>query len=447
MKSTIFHSYLCLLPLLLLRTGDAFSVTRTQSNTAKTGNAMMGLQHPRQRSRRLLMEQNVLSSEIDAAVLDCDDDDDENTDDPGSNPLGPVRAPLKFIGPYIGLGLNFPYLSTSSQRERNLTGIALDFVLDTAANINTLNAQVGQELELDIVGEAPGGISASGTMAGGHTFLLGSCELEGLNRDEDKFIFMENLTASALPVASPAAAGLLAMPFFHCFEGGVEFDWVVGGATNLKDGLQVPPSVTFYGSAEESSDLRRDMTRISIEELPVTRLPKVNLQINGVTIPALFDTGSPVTVINAQAAQEAGISTIGIGDISSSSDKSKDNNGSFNPLAGIAKKIKDAQATANAAARGDILSLAGTAGERVDLIKSSGPVEIQLASSSEDGNGDDHSRVVSFDRRQIYVGNIPGLAALDALGDDAPPAAVLGMDVLRSKPKMLLVACDQAVYL
>lgn len=366
--------------------------------------------------------------------------------------MGPVRAPLKFIGPYIGLGLKFPYLSTSSQRTRNLTGIALDFVLDTAANINTLNAQVGQELELEIVGEAPGGISASGAMAGGHTFLLGSCELEGLDRDEDEdgmFIFMENLTASALPVASPAAAGLLAMPFFHCFEGGVEFDWGVGdgGGADLKDGLQVPPSMTFYGSADESSYLRTNMTRILIEELPVTRLPKVNLQINGVTIPALFDTGSPVTVINAQAAQKAGVSTtIDLGDVPSSSDKSKGNNGSFNPFAGIAKKIKDAQATANAAARGDIISLAGTAGERVDLIKSSGPVDIQLVSSSKDDNRDGHNSVVSFDSRQIYVGNIPGLAALDALGDDAPPAAVLGLDVLRSKPRMLLVACDQEVY-
>ena len=47
---------------------------------------------------------------------------------------------------------------------------------------------------------------------------------------------------------------------------------------------------------------------------------------------------------------------------------------------------------------------------------------------------------VSFDSRQVYGGNIPGLALLDALDDDAPPEAVLGMDELRSKQRMLLLA-------
>lgn len=60
-----------------------------------------------------------------------------------------VRAPLKFVGPYPCLALRFPHLATSSQRSRNETGISLDFVLDTAANTNTINAQVATGTKLD----------------------------------------------------------------------------------------------------------------------------------------------------------------------------------------------------------------------------------------------------------------------------------------------------------
>jgi hypothetical protein len=73
--------------------------------------------------------------------------------------------------------LNFPDLATASQRSQNISGVALDFVLDTNANINTLNGQVAQEFKLEIVDEAPGGVSASGPIAGGHIYMLGSCEL------------------------------------------------------------------------------------------------------------------------------------------------------------------------------------------------------------------------------------------------------------------------------
>ena len=342
---------------------------------------------------------------------------------------GPVRAPLKFIGPYIGLGLNFPDLATASQRSKNATGIALDFVLDTAANINTLNGQVAQELDLEIVDEAPGGVSVSGPIAGGHTYMLGSCELEGLPKDQ-QFVFMENLTASALPVASPAAAGLLSLPFFHCFEGGVEFDWQ-GKVEVGQDGQEqrLPPSVTFYDSADNSASLRQDMAKVSIREIPITRLPKVTLNINGVKIPALFDTGSPITVLNAQAAEKAGVKSI---DFNANGNDKKDS-GFFG---GITNKFKEAQAKAQAAARGDVLAIAGMEGQPIDLIKSEEEVNVSL--------GDDD--VVDFGKRNVYVGNIPGLAALNALGDDSPPGAVLGMDVLRSKSKMLLVARDGEVY-
>jgi hypothetical protein len=247
---------------------------------------------------------------------------------------------------------------------------------------------------------------------------------------------MENLTASALRVASPAAAGLLSLPFFYCFEGGVEFEWK-GKVEIGEDGQEqrLPPSVTFYDSPDDSVHLRKDMTAVAIKEIPITRLPKVNLCINGVTIPALFDTGSPVTVLNAQAAEKAGVKTVNIGNDGNEDKKSS----GFNPFGGIAYKLKDAQAKAQAAARGDVLTIAGSGGGAVDLVKSDSKVDVSLPSKS----GDDS---VDFESCNIYVGNIPGLAALNALGDDSPAGAVLGMDILRSKPKMLFLARDGEVY-
>jgi hypothetical protein len=39
-------------------------------------------------------------------------------------------------------------------------------------------------------------------------------------------------------------------------------------------------------------------------------LPSVTIKVNGVEMKALLDTGSPITVLNAQAAKLAGIETV-----------------------------------------------------------------------------------------------------------------------------------------
>lgn len=345
-----------------------------------------------------------------------------------------VRAPLKYLGPYPALGLRFPNLATAAQRARNVSGIALDFILDTAANTNTINGQVAQELQLEVVGEALPGIGSSGVMSGGHTYNLGDTQLEGSmapvtgeNEDDmEPFLFMQNLTASALPVASPASAGLLSLAFLYCFEGGVEFNW--GRPERISDGQLVdPPSVTFFAEKDSSSQKAIEgMSRVKIEPIPLTQLPFVMLKINGAEIPALLDTGSPVTVLNSQAAHQAGIETISL----PSSD-------SKNPFAAVANRLKEAQAMAKAAAEGKVLTIAGMNGP-VNLLKSLEPTEISVV----DVNGE----MVSIGTSHVFVGDIPGLVALNGIGVDAPPAIVLGMDVLRRRPKMILRAQDNEVY-
>jgi len=336
-----------------------------------------------------------------------------------------VQAPLKYIGPYPCLALRFPELATPSQQKRNISGISLDFVVDTAANTNTINGQVAKELGLKIVGEAPGGLGSQGAISGGATYLLGDAQLEGLPTEED-VIFMTNLTAAALPVANPATAGLLSLAFLYTFPGGVEFTW---GAVDADGTITTRPSIAFYGEEDVSAAVD-GMVRVPIRPLPITNLPSVIIHINGVSMPALLDTGSPVTVMNAQAAKVAGVEMV-----HTETEPKKSNN----PFGAIVNNMKASQAQAQAAASGEVLAIMGSNGKRVELRKSLDKVHVAL-------EGSDAEHVVDFGKGNIYVGDLPGLAAMNAIGVEAPPAVVLGMDVLRTKPSMFLRARQNEVY-
>ena len=328
-----------------------------------------------------------------------------------------VRAPLKFMGPYPCLGLRFPNLATTAQRARNESGVTLDFVLDTAANTNTINAQVAQAINLNVTGQALPGMGSAGPIQGDlPTFYLGDAQLEGLGND----IFMQNLTASALPIASPASAGLLSLAFFQSIPGGIEFDWRGDAESNQ------PPSLVFYASDDAAINVTKKLQCVPITRIPVTELPSVKVEINGQVFPALLDTGSPVTVLNSAAAKQAGIQTVVPQDSSLQS---------RNPLAALQGRWQQARATS----QGQVLSIFGANGKRVNLVQSNENVIVRLPTVNEDD-------VVDFDASHVYVGDLPGLAALQGLGVDAPPAVVLGMDVLRRKRRMFFRPLENEVW-
>lgn len=331
-----------------------------------------------------------------------------------------ISSLLKFFGPYPSLALRFPALSTSAQRDRNVTGISLDFVLDTAANTNTINAQVANELQLDNVGSALPGFGASGAIDGGDTYLLGNCTLDLPNKE----LFMTDLTASALPVASPATAGLLGVGFLNCFEGGVKFEW--GGGIS---GGQ--PMVTFYGDESDAKNQIDSMTRIPIDVIDKIFLPSVMMNINGVEIPALLDTGSPVTVLNAPAADLAGLTSITL-----ESDNQKEDGG-FNPFKKFSDNLKATQSLAQAVSTGDILVVGGSDGQQIQLRLSTDSVKISLGSEE----------TISFPSTRVYIGDLPGLKAIEGMDESKPtPAAVLGMDVLKRLPTMFYRGVQNEVY-
>ena len=81
----------------------------------------------------------------------------------------------------------------------------------------------------------------------------------------------------------------------------------------------------------------------------------------------------------------------------------------------------------NAAANGEVLIVGGADGP-VRLVKSAGDVTI-CAGAEEWG-------VPFGDDCKVYVGELPGLAALAGLGAEAGPAVVLGTDTLRKRERM-----------
>lgn len=318
-----------------------------------------------------------------------------------------IRAPLKFVGPYPALALTFPDLATSSQRSKNMTGISLDFVLDTAANVNTINAQVAEELELEEVGQALPGLGTAGLISGGTTYSLGDAQLEGVGN----FTFMTNLTASALPVASPATAGLLSLAFFQSIDG-VDLDW-----DRNPESIH---SITFYDDFDAT--VVKDRQKLTIDRIPITALPSVTLEINGVPMKALLDTGSPVTVLNSAAAEKAGVHTVELPPASS------------NPLVAMKNRAAEAQA----AARGELLQVLDVNRNKINLLRTVD--RCHVTTPAEDGC------TIDFGKGHVFVGDLPGLAALSGIGVDAPPAIVLGLDVLRQKPRMLVRAAHNEVW-
>jgi hypothetical protein len=365
-----------------------------------------------------------------------------------------IRSPLRFIGPYPALALSFPNLATPAQRARGASGVTLDFVIDTAANVNTINAAVAKELGLEAVGQAPGGVGASGALAsGGTTFMLGDVQFADVAASE-RMTFMGGLTASSLPVASPAAAGLLSVAFLFSFPGGFEICWGNQAAAPEAGALPsevneplVKPSITFFGDLVGTESITHGLAQVPARQLE-SGLVAVTLVVNGVELPALLDTGSPITVLNAAAAKAVGLElpSSAVDAPTSTNEQVKDAAAlarSSNPFARFAASVKAdveakqatvaAQAAAQAAAQsGEVLALGGPNGQRIELRRLPAASSVELGGAQLDGSV------------RCYVGELPGLAALDGLGAAAGPAAVLGTDILRRRSRLVLQ--DGKVY-
>lgn len=315
----------------------------------------------------------------------------------GEYSLIAVVAPLKYEGPYACLRLRFKDLDNT-----------FEFVLDTGATVNTIDAKLVDKLNMPLVASSKdlgilGSAGIGGSISAGDVYQVGDCELDGLP-PEQTTRFMNNLTAAAFERSTPVGDGLLGLNFFLSFPAGVEFDWYG------TDGD--PPTLIFYYGKDlpTMGNVRQGLKRVPLKLLPVGLL-SITININGTEMPALLDTGSPITVLNQEAADLAGI------EVSSSSSSS-----------GSEKLGKQQYGDEN-------LMVGGVDGVPVNLYRSKSKVPIRA--------GD-----VSFGEGLVYVGDLPGLKAIEGiLGSESKlPAVVLGLDSLRRTYRMILRATEAEVY-
>jgi predicted aspartyl protease len=298
-----------------------------------------------------------------------------------------VVAPLISVGSYACLGLNFPNVVTKP-------GVEINFVLDTAANVNTISSELANELDLPVVVKGDdlsllGSAGAGGSFQVGDIVMLGDSRLSGMPENQRNNTFMTNLTAAAMNIgiARSFGGGLLGTSFFNCFRGGVEFDWYG------TDGD--PPTLIFYYDMLPDN-AKENATCVPINTEEFFGVPTVSVNINGKELQAIIDTGSLVTIISPIAASEIGISK------------------------------KEGRIKVKGVDDGDAISIS----------KSLDHVSISI--------GD-----IKMNLETIFIGELPGLAM--AIGLTLPefrrPQVLLGLDALRRTYRMILGLSNDELWL
>ena len=296
-----------------------------------------------------------------------------------------VVAPLKYLGPYPCLTLRFPQAQSQTP--------AMDFLLDTGANINSIDSEWFQEYfteTAELVFESHtmvGSAGVGGKFDAGDLYNLGDAVLDGLPPPD--LPICRNFTASVLPHASAVGKGVLGQLFLMQYPGGVEFDWYG------TDGD--PPTIIFHFTQTLSAETLQNTKPVPFKRL-TTQVMAFNLTLNDkYTIPALLDTGAPMTVLSPEVATAAGISYYSEQDDDSSRDQqhppSLDNK---------------------------VLTVGGIDGKHMSLYRSKAPV------SMTSGNNE-----VNFGSGHVFVGELPGLHLLNAYGETTIPKAIFGLDSLR----------------
>lgn len=296
-----------------------------------------------------------------------------------------VVAPLISVGPYPCLELNFPTVKSKP-------GVKISFVLDTAANVNTISSEIACKLDLPVVVKGEdlsilGSAGAGGLFQAGDIVFLGDSRLSGMPESQQNSTFMSNITLASidLGIANSVGGGMLGTSFLGCFRGGVEFDWYG------TDGD--PPTLQFYyDSLPERAKQNCVCVPINIEDF--FGVPTISVIINGKELRAIIDTGSPITVISPVTAGELGIMKHGTTKV---------------------KGIDD--------------------GDAMEVSKSLDEVTLSI------GDVD-----INLDR--IFIGELPGLAMASNLVPDChQPHLLLGMDAIRRTYRMIMRLSQRELWL
>jgi hypothetical protein len=348
----------------------------------------------------------------------------------GSLVTGALVDETTLIGStYVAITVGLPDRSTRAQRERGVKGVELDWCVDTACSTNFITPQVAYGLDVEIVGAAPSGVGATGAVSSGQEMLLGTAKLGSDGADGSGTAAITGLSAAIVQVPAPGTAGILGRSFLNCF-GAVEFDW------RLSQNAAGATMCLYQEYAPFDDDgTMDDQTVVPLNELACGLLA-VDVDLNGVRMPALVDTGAPRTIINRAAAKAAGIATVDDASGSPEAAKKPSTGGFKNPFAAIQDAISRGREQALGSSGAVTVMGAGGRPERLDKASRSKDVEMIVSATS--GS-------VCLSSPQILIGDLEafrvglGLRGDSTLGaNDGQPGIVLGLDALMSVPKVAM---------
>lgn len=303
-----------------------------------------------------------------------------------------VVAPLSYSGPYACLRLDFHHLKQNKNAQ--CSGVSLEFLLDTAANINVIRKNTARSLRLPTViskelFSTTKSAGAGGSFEAGDIVMLGDCHLSNMPKHHNA-VFLRNLTAAAIDVGLAGALcdGLFGTSFFRCFSA-VEFDWYG------TDGD--PPTLIFYYN-DIPEYAKENAFRVLLEIDPSFDIPMMTVAINGINVTAIVDTGSCISIVSPETAENIGLQ------------KSESNNGKHT------RSVK----------------VAGIDKGRVDLEKAAGAsIEIGTA---------------IFDHVDtLFIGRLPGIELASKVSTKAPQA-LIGLDVLKQMYRLIVRLSESEMW-
>lgn len=303
-----------------------------------------------------------------------------------------VVAPMVYIGFYPCLGLKFPHLNPKHN--------SIHFVVDTGANVNSISKDLAKKLDLSIVRKKEdipllGSAGAGGSLPAGDFVMLGDCQLSGMPKTQENVTFMTNLTAAAmdLGIAEQISGGLLGTMFLYSFPAGVEFDWYG------TDGD--PPTFIFYYGTSLPEDAKKNAKCIPLEKDSFFGIPTILVNINGVDLRAIIDTGSPITIISPSAAKKANI---------------------------------------------DRRPSADDAGETIIKIKGIDNGILGLSQAQDNVSIHIGNDITLANMTTVFVGDLPGLSSAGRFSSSPYPELLLGLDALRHTYRTIFRLTEHEIW-